>query len=91
MALTVSRASKEDKELAEAMVQKVWENADSWMPEEEASGGHDGRLSAASIVVIRQGARRNLQPGDDPLYRLCRTVSKNTQPWAACCVDGVSA
>ena len=36
MALTVSRASKEDKELAEAMVQEVWENADSWMPEEEA-------------------------------------------------------
>ena len=36
MALTVSRASKEEKELAEAMVQEVWENADSWMPEEEA-------------------------------------------------------
>ena len=34
MSLTVSRASKEDKELAEAMVQEVWENADSWMPEE---------------------------------------------------------
>jgi len=37
MALTVSRASKEDKELAEAMVQEVWENADSWMPESVAS------------------------------------------------------
>ena len=35
MALTVSRASKEDRELAEAMVQEVWENADSWMPEAE--------------------------------------------------------
>ncbi|PJG58390.1 DinI family protein [Aeromonas cavernicola] len=34
MSLTVSRASKEDKERAEAMVQEVWENADSWMPEE---------------------------------------------------------
>ncbi|HCT5130527.1 TPA: DinI family protein [Aeromonas hydrophila] len=37
MALTVSRANKEDKELAEAMVQEVWENADSWMPESVAS------------------------------------------------------
>ena len=37
MALTVSRASKEDKELAEAMVQEVWENAESWMPEENVA------------------------------------------------------
>lgn len=35
MALTVSRASKEDRERAEAMVQEVWENSDSWMPETE--------------------------------------------------------
>ena len=37
MALTVSRASKEDRELAEAMVQEVWENAESWMPEAEGA------------------------------------------------------
>ena len=35
MALTVSRASKDDRERAEAMVQEVWENSDSWMPEAE--------------------------------------------------------
>ncbi len=29
-----------------------------WRPED--------KLSAANIVVIRQGARRNLQSGDDP-------------------------
>ena len=37
MALTVSRASKEDRELAETMVQEVWENAESWMPEAEGA------------------------------------------------------
>ncbi|MCZ4263388.1 DinI family protein, partial [Limimaricola sp. G21655-S1] len=34
MALTGSRASTEDNALAEAMVQEVWENAESWMPDE---------------------------------------------------------
>ncbi|MFG0833408.1 DinI-like family protein [Aeromonas bivalvium] len=33
MALNITRASKEEKELLEELVQEVWENAESWMPE----------------------------------------------------------
>ncbi|MFR9720489.1 DinI-like family protein [Aeromonas diversa] len=33
MAMNITRASKEQKEDLEALVQSVWEEADSWMPE----------------------------------------------------------
>ncbi|MCS3454060.1 DinI family protein [Aeromonas rivuli] len=37
MALNITRASKEDKELVEELVQEVWENAESWLPESSAA------------------------------------------------------
>lgn len=37
MAMNVTRASREEKEEVEALVQSVWEDADSWMPEEESA------------------------------------------------------
>lgn len=35
MALNVSRATSDDKAAAIELVQSVWEDADSWMPEAE--------------------------------------------------------
>lgn len=37
MALNITRASKEDKVLVEELVQEVWENAESWLPETSAA------------------------------------------------------
>lgn len=37
MAMNITRASKEEREELEALVQSVWEEADSWMPEVASS------------------------------------------------------
>nr|WP_321272742.1 DinI-like family protein [uncultured Tolumonas sp.] len=33
MSMSISKASKEDKVMIEELVQDVWENSESWMPE----------------------------------------------------------